>query len=359
MHSILPPSGAEKWACCPASLVDELLFPDISGPEAEEGERNHAEAAECLSATAPIPPDAPWREYAEYVRGVLGSPFTSDVYGIEQRVNMPSIHNECFGTPDFFLLSIARNLLCVADYKHGRVPVDVVRCLQLLCYAIGVLDTYAPDGITDQAMVVRLTIAQPNARHRDGKLRHWEFPAHHLRNYANRLHAAAHEALGPNPRRVTGAHCVYCRARHACPALDDLTSRIGALTMMGLLEPLEGAPLGRELLILQDMQKLLQARISGIEGQIDGLIAGGGAVPGWARQAAYGRQAWTESPSKMIAIAQEEGVDIGKLALLTPKQAIKAGLSAEIVKQYSEAPFRGHKLVPEKQTAAHAAFGKD
>ena len=86
-------------------------------------------------------------------------------------------------------------------------------------------------------------------------------------------------------------------------------------------------------------------------------IKQGAAIPGWMAQQGQGREKWAMPLPEVIALGQMMGVDISKPGAVTPKQAIKAGLPAELVKQYSETPFGEIKLVPDTVSASRRIFG--
>src|SRR5690606_25074571 len=63
----------------------------------------------------------------------------------EQRVDIPRVHAECWGTPDFWTAVFpedergSKRYVRVVDYKYGHRFVEVFENLQLAAYASGVL----------------------------------------------------------------------------------------------------------------------------------------------------------------------------------------------------------------------------
>ena len=70
------------------------------------------------------------------------------IWGIEDRVGLPSVSEKLWGTVDFF--SYKDGELLVMDYKNGKRNVVAKNNLQLLCYAAMICETYkiTPDKVT-------------------------------------------------------------------------------------------------------------------------------------------------------------------------------------------------------------------
>ena len=76
---------------------------------------------------------------------------------IEEKLDFSKWVPEGFGTGDCVI--IADNVLHIIDFKYGLgVIVDAENNPQMMCYALGALDTF--DGIYD-IETIRLTIFQP------------------------------------------------------------------------------------------------------------------------------------------------------------------------------------------------------
>ena len=363
-HSALAPSSMARTLQCPASVTLAARYPEPRNDAAREGTAAHWVMSEVLAGEVccegQIAPngvvvtdemiDAAELVY-DHVRRVAGGPGLL----VEQRVSIPRIHPQCFGTPDVVWWQAPRARLHVWDLKFGHAHVGAFENAQLAAYAAGLCSDL--DGFEEQACAVHLHIVQPRNYHRDGPIRTWTTTAAALRTMWNLMAAAAEEALGPNPKARTGPECKYCPARHACPAIQ--TAALSVLDTVGAALPLDlpGAAAGAELRRLRYAGELLAARVSGLEAQVEDALRRGEQVAHWALEPSAGREAWTKPNAEILALGELYGLPISKTVPLTPKQARDKGLPAEVVKMYSARPPGPMKLVPDDGSAARRAFG--
>jgi hypothetical protein len=276
---------------------------------------------------------------------------------IEERVNCPSIHADNWGTPDCWIYDREQGLLIVRDFKYGHKHVEVYENWQLINYAAGVLDGLGVNGAQDQHMRVRLEIVQPRSFHSDGPVRSWECKASALRGYFNVLKLAAEKALQINAPCMTGDECAYCPSRHACPALQR--AGYAAVGTSGRSTPIElsAQALGQELALLSRAESMLKARITGLTEQALRELKSGKPVPGYHLEQGVGRKKWRVSVEEAIALGEMMGVNISKPGVITPTQAIKAGLSAELAESYTEIP-KGEVKLASDGVRLSAVFSK-
>ncbi len=344
-------SAAGRIVQCPGSLVMCELHPGEDTPAAIEGTMAHAVASGHVTDCT----DEEMLEGAEMYRDAINNGVIP--LHVEEYVSCATIHPENGGTPDAWYFDRARLALHVFDYKYGHGHVEVFQNYQLMNYVAGILDTLELSECIDQLLTVHMTIVQPRSFHRDGPVRTWTCKASDLRGYFNHMRAAYAEALGPNPVCNTGPECKYCPARHACEAL--LRSGYDATERAGQSVPLElsNDALGRELQLLQRTAVLLDARITGLAEQALRVMRAGGSVPGQILEQGMGREKWAKSVDEVVALGELMGVALEKKGVITPKQAIKAGIPAPVVRSYSETPRGEVKLVPSGKRLA-AIFGR-
>lgn len=347
-HSILAPSSAARWLQCPGSVRMCQQFPEPEdSPKAIEGTLAHAVNVAFMEGT-PMPAGTTDEmiEGAQLWADTVGSDDTH----LEERIDCSSIHPECWGTPDAW--SYGNNILSVSDYKFGHSHVDAYRNPQMTVYAAGLLDKLGIDGLQEQHVAVSIVIVQPRSYHRDGPVRKWVTTAADLRADFNLLRAAATKALGPDPQLNVGPECRYCSARHACPALQAAAYAAAEFGGDAMPFDLPDESIGRELRFLRDMADTLNSRISGLEDEVLARITKlGRSVPGWMTEQGMGREKWAKSVDEVLALGALMGIDLSKPGALTPKQAIKAGVPAAVVSQYSETPRGEIKLVPDASVA--------
>lgn len=380
-HAPLAPSSAHIWAPelgCRGSVAMQAAYPQPDdSEEAREGTAAHWYVTELLSgrdvqpgAVAPNghPINAEMVDCAQDilidVRDTLRAAVQPEMR-VEQRVAMPSVHADNWGTPDVVIIDHAQKALHVWDYKYGHRFVDAVHNWQLIDYAIGVFDGMGLDSsvpYTDprswHGWRISLTIAQPRNYHPVGPMREWYLSSDTLRDrYLPQLRKAAYEATAPGAGFQTGEHCRDCSGRHACPALQ----RAGALAMdVALTSPPVDLPVhavGLELRQIDDAIKRLEARRTGLEAHALGIIRSGTPVPFFSAQHATGREAWTVPAAEVFALGDLFGVDLRKApAPITPGQARKAGVDGGVIQAYAKKPMGALKLVRVDDDAAKLAF---
>lgn len=365
-HSVLAPSSAARWVVCPGSVTLSGQHPEPGDSQASrEGTAAHWVASETLLGNPPplvgtvapngvvVDPEMyeAAMDYARVVRRQAVYPIL-----VERRVDVPRVHPECYGTPDCWAFDRERGQLHVFDFKYGHRFVDVFENWQLACYAAGIIDEL---GLGDEHVHITFHVVQPRAFYRGGPHRSWTLPASDLRGLVNILAVAAERALSPNPECVPNPECRDCSARHACPALQaagyDTADYVRSAVPLELPAPAAGL----ELRYLKRASAILNARISGLEGQVEAKLRGGEIVPGWRMESVAGREKWKIPVAEVAAMGQTMGVDLTKPTdVITPAQARNAGLMPDLVDAYAT---RGSSTVLSESdcSSARAVFSVD
>ena len=375
-HSPIAPSSAYRRWRCTASTRREALFPDVEDPEhSREGTAVHWGGAEQLCGrlvdVGQIAPNGvvltdemvdAIDEYSGWIEQFL-APFgmkPRDGF-IEQPVQIPRVHPQSWGTPDFYAwlptIPGAPLRLIVADLKYGKRFVEVFENPQLIEYAAGV--THGLDDL-NPGVEITFVICQPRSYHRDGPVRTWTTTLAALRAHINIASNAAHEALGDNARAQPGrTQCRDCKARHACVELQN--AGYAAMDEAERSLPLELPPaaLALELVKTDEALALLEARRSGLEQQALALQKAGKRVPGWTLTHGVGRETWAVPHGQIIAVADAMGVDVRKpAAAITPAQARKAGLDPDLVAGLAHRPPGEAKLERVTEERLRRVFGR-
>lgn len=366
-HSSLPPSGAGIWIHCAAFRAMVAAFPETEPkPAAAEGVAAHWVMEQVFDGVEP-------EEGARAPNGELVTAdmldgaqlIVDDVVGtlseasfhVEFPVRIPSVHADCWGTPDVRTYLPAARMLYVWDYKFGHDPVDAFENWQLICYAAGILDEIGANGLDDQAIRVVMRIVQPRSFHRDGPVREWSVRASDLRSYINRLRVAAHT---PTTAAKVNPGCKYCPGRHACPELQRAAWESAELAReISGPYPLEPTPAAIELYWLSHARDRLNARITGLEEQLTATAIRGTQIPGYRLAPGQGRTVWSVPTSQVIAMGQMFGLSLAKPpAPVTPAQARKAGLPEEVAASMSERQRGAVTLVRDDGSDARKIFSR-
>lgn len=232
-HSPLGPSASGKWINCAAALATEAKFlelnPDYddSNPAAEEGTEAHELADTILQSTDPISEDDYADVPAEMLRHTLryvdyclatGEDDPKAIRATEQRLRMPRIHEDAYGTGDYSVYTPSDKTLHVIDYKYGQgVFVEVNGNTQMLMYGEGAREyLYNEYGEVPERYV--LHVYQP----RMDNIATWEITAEELEDFvafAN-TRAAMTRSL-PDKYTPGEKQCRWCIAKPICEAYKD------------------------------------------------------------------------------------------------------------------------------------------
>ena len=379
-HAVLPPSSAHIWGTpdgCSGWVGMAAQFPELeSSPEAMGGDASHWVAEQLIGLAAKGTPgtadlfvgkpapngiiitDEMFEGAELYANDVLVTMRQTGVFvpQVEQRVNMPDIHPENWGTPDCRLYDRKGGVLYLWDYKFGHRIVEAFENYQAINYVAGIFEELGIDGTADQYLTVVIRIAQPRAFHRDGPIREWRIMASELRGYFNHLRNGAAKSLSARAECHTGTHCKNCEARHACPAA--LQAGLGMLEVATMPVPqvLDPNALGVQLSIIKRALKQLECLETGFEEQVKALVKSGKFVPGWIAEQGTGRKRWTKTPEEVIAMGKLFEADLANVQAVTPNQAGKLGIDEAVITAYSEIPRTALKVVADNKNRAKQIF---
>ncbi len=358
-HAEYAPSSMYLTVNCPGWKKQASLLPPEGETEASrEGDAGHAVAAFMATNVGDSLPavgsthdngveitEEMLDGAALWVEALEGYPAR-----IETPVQITRVHpTKCWGTPDARQWAAPSKILRAADYKFGHGFVDEFENWQLLAYMVGMADEL---GIFDDPEVrYEMTVVQP--RYYNGNpIRTWTIQGEGLKHYAARMFYAVQEAEGPNPRVMSGTHCTYCPARATCGTYRKTV--MNAVDFAGRADPMATTPedVGRELKVVQEFIKRLEARETGLVALAEAMIRAGKRVPHFSFEQTVGRLTWTGDISTVEMIAQLQGKSIMAPAKpITPTQAMQRKvLDTAVISQYAARPNGSFKLVPDTKT---------
>lgn len=375
-HAFLAPSGAGCTVHCPAAPAMQQRYPEDETDASREGVAAHWAAAEIIAGrlvdVGVIAPNGVILT-DEIIEGA--EMYADDVLSVapigaivERPIYCPDLHAQNWGTPDTRFydfhhapLTQSRVTVYLWDFKFGHGIVEVFENWQLLDYASGCLSELAAAGYTDdQKIVFEFRIVQPRAYHMDGPIRKWRVLASDLRGYFNRLRGAFEAATKPQPEARPGAWCKtsYCSAARGCTALQKAAGYVADFAGAAQPHDLPPAALGVELRITEDALSMLTARVDGLREQALAMLQRGDSVPYYVVEFGKGRERWAKPAAEVVALGQMLGVNLAKTPeAITPVQARKAGIPAEVVAAFAETPRGSQKLVRDTGANARKIFG--
>lgn len=352
LHSKLSPSSASKWVHCngmPEMIKD---IPDVKSDSAVEGDAAHWLSAAMMQPQVPIGSKAPngymidqemINHITPYVTDILNTSACGHPLHVEERIAITRVHKDAFGTPDCWYFDFDTNTLYVWDLKYGWGIVEVVENWQMIMYSIGIVDWLKEmHGIDDQDITIHMTLGQPRPYHKDGGLRTWVINGTKLRPYANTLEAAANNI---DPKLCSGSWCKNCKARTSCSA--DRHALLNAIDVSGHPVSHETTDLDYELQVLERIKDIVTERYKALEDHVISRIKKGDIIPGRSLQSSPGRGSkWIKPLDEIVSLGDIFNINLKKdLAVLTPNQAINAGIPEPVVKGYSEHNPSSFKLV--------------
>ena len=288
---------------------------------------------------------------ADMLVDIIRSKFPDGLMNVEQTLQIPTIHRDCFGTPDTWGFDAGKRLLKCIDYKFGHRYVDEYENEQGILYIEGAMTQLSEQldigpGRLDQMITVEFTIVQPRCYYKGKPVRTWTFAGSDIRGILNDLRLAAELAYEPEPTMTTNSECGHCSGRHVCPAFQKAVYSDMEMSEKSLPFELPPEAASLELVLLERAMQRIQGRISGLEEVVLANIKSGKAAPFHTTAQTFGRQRWTLPDEQIIAIGQMYGKSLSKPGTVTPSQAIKLGVDESVIKAYSVVPPGGVKLVP-------------
>lgn len=355
LHHLHAPSSAFQWVECSAAPALQEQYPDTDDESAREGEAAHWVAARCLMTLNLDPLEmvghvAPNGEiitleiaqhtavYTQHVSNICSTFGLFNGLRVEQRVSMPDILPDAFGTPDACVFDSKNGIVHVWDLKYGYGLYEAFENWQCIMYASGLLrelhDHPSQRFIDDTLLTVKIHIAQPRPYHVEGPVRTWTVKASSLRQYFNRLYSAANERTITTK---TGTHCRYCSARHVCPALAESAMLCVDQINAGTPQVTTNDALSTEITILRAAMQRVEWRLAAREAEAMARIKSGEFIPGYTIESGKGRRAWTVQPKEIITLGDMCGIDLRKpVDVVTPAQALDKHLDESTINAMSE-----------------------
>lgn len=347
-HAFLAPSNAAVWRLCAGAAAMQQAYPEPpDSPKSMQGTAAHWGAKELLYGRPidvglvtdnGVALDAEMiehvGEYAEVIKRDMERDPPQYMY-CEQPIAIPNVHEQNWGTPDFWMWR--PGLLRLYDFKYGHMLVEVFENWQMLDYTSGILSFLGIDGHTDQHTRVEFIIVQPRSFGRDGTVRRWDFLASDIRGHINSLRMAAQAATAPNAPLTSGSQCKWCSAAHVCPALQKDAQYSMDVSEQPIAFQMAPVQLGYELRNIQRAQEILEARERGLMSQVEGFLDKGQQVPFYHLDHGRGSTVWKQTKKAVIAFGQMMGVNLAKEPdVITPIQAKKLAIDPSLIDSMSE-----------------------
>ena len=356
------PSGSAVWLACPMGLTMQNRYGDRypAGAAAEEGTAAHWVKEQLRLGNRPAVGDAAPNGvaidedmiyYGEQANAYIAAFAKGGDVFTERNLTVKLPGFEIKGTTDD-LATVAIDAdrrLHIFDYKYGfvHVPADAG---QIKLYGIGARQEF-------QIEKIKLHIIQPRD-YSSKPTRSYDFTPAAQNEFCDEVVRALKLAHVSKPYALAGTHCRNCPGRGA-HCSDNWDSAISS--MEELTRSIDSSPeaIGKMVRLMREAHDVVTAALKGVEDEARYLLDSGGLVPGWSMQSSPGRQKWTnEQPVLDLAAGFGLLDTVSERRLITPNQAVKAGLPAELVRMHTTRPQGEAKLVPTGETLAARIFGE-
>ena len=312
---------------------------------------------------------------------------------IEERHSLAQLNPpfDAGGTCDATIIKPHLGEIEVVDLKNGRGIVEVNGNKQTRTYALLAL-LNAPKDLVNQIDQVKVTIVQPRAPHKDGRIRSETFHIAELIEWTSALlkamnrSALALEAFNMiNGSRtmfdewaskvLTPGNCTFCPALGICPAVRKKALSVAPEIAKTWFEDttLETPPMlsntvpalsPEELSHILDGIDALEDWAKAVRAAAHSLAEGGTTIPGYKLVEKVGNRKWAADDEKIIAdlksVIKLSEDQIFSKKLLSPAQIEKiigAKRKEEIANMYHN-PITGTNLVSEKKSTRPAVKAK-
>jgi hypothetical protein len=258
------------------------------------------------------------QEYVDYCRGLIDrSAFGMYEFWIEEKFSLGALNPpfDAGGTGDFVFYDAG--LLEIVDLKNGMGVVDVNENPQLRTYGLGAMLHHKGLDVNN----VKVTIVQPRAPHKDGRIRSETFHVADLVEWTADLVAAmkrskaaldAYDAAEGNAVVLEAwaetwlkpGKCTFCPVEGSCPALKRDALSVAKVWFDDMDQPrlgneaLDTSPeaLGRDL----DMIPMLEDWIKARRALAHSMAEAGTDIPGYRIVDKIGNREWGDDQNALL-----------------------------------------------------------
>lgn len=394
-------STARNWNCPGALTLAQFAPPDKESIHAARGTAAHQISEKCLrsgqDASDFLGTVESTKEfqieideelvnsaqmYVDYCRSALD---LDSSFWIEERFSLAELGPpfDAGGTGDFVLYAPKDRELEIVDLKNGMSVVDVEGNPQLRTYALGALLAHQDLDVD----TVRVTIVQPRAQHKDGRIRSETFHVADLIAWTADLLKAmgrskeamnAFEAAKSNSvlmdewsdAWLKPGKCTFCPAEATCPALRRQALAVAATyfepdtgeAKIGNL-PTEMSP--EKLAETLDMLDMLEAWVKAVRAFAHTSAENGVSIPGYQLVEKIGNRKWKDDESALAASLLSPDVGLSedeiyerKLRSVAQTEKVLGAKRKHLIEHLWERPITGSNLVSANKTTRPATKSK-
>lgn len=232
---------------------------------------------------------------------------------------------------------LANNHLRVIDFKYGYRIVEPDENWTLISHAIGILKRNQHLNIEH----ISLTIFQPRPYHPDGPLRTVTMTSRELNDALQTLNL---KLVNPSDQLRTNDHCGTCHSLASCPAARLARCNAIDATSTVFHDDITNDVLSQTLETLERAEDMIKQSLKAFEEMAKHRIKGGQVVTNYGVETSLGNSKFNEGMTADI-LKMLTGIELSEPKLVTPAEAKRRGVNADVIKSISHRPITGTKLV--------------
>ena len=312
-------------------------------------------------------------EYVEYCRGLIKH---GPQHWMEERFRLDALDPpyEAGGTGDFVHYNPSTKTLEVVDLKNGVGVVEVEENKQLRTYGLGALIAHPELDVE----TVKVTIVQPRAPHKNGRIRSESFHVADLIGWTNELLDAMGRSKQAETeyKTVTGGvsmdewaekwlrpgACKFCAAEGFCPALKRKAQKLANVWFDDRDEahigntPSEMSP--EAISATLDQLGMLEDWAKAVRGLAHAMAEAGTEIPHYYLADKIGNRAWAADEDKVVndlktvvKLSDDEIFEPAKLKTVAQLEKVLGAKRKKEIENMWSRPVKGRNLVRHDRTS--------
>lgn len=248
-------------------------------------------------------------------------------------------HYQVNGRADHISYDTKTVTLYVDDFKYGWSPIEPEKNWTLLSHAFGWL--FANPLVKTALQQVVLRISQPRPHHFAGKIREVTYTIDQVWSFWSALEAML---KAPSDALNTGKHCYKCPALATCPAAQKAGMNAIEISEMAYVADMDDGSLA---FLLQQTERAIKVLTNNNKAYSEMAlhrIKAGRVIPGYIAEKDLTNKNWKKGIDVETARLLT-GKNLGKKQeMITPAQAVKAGVPQDVVDLLCERREKGFSL---------------
>lgn len=288
-------------------------------------------------------------EYAsEYLNAIMGKGFVEYDTSYSQ-----ADYYEVRGRADHLYYDEESKTLYVSDYKHGWGIVEPSENWTLISHAYGFLQRNTHlQGLIEKVI---FRIFQPRPYHYDGPVRS---DILHFEQFLSLVQKLVMVLSRHEKQVVVGPQCYKCPKMTNCPAEQKAVAASLEIAENAFDSEMSNEALSITIKTVSRAMNNMKQFLTACEDLALQRLSDGQKIKDFHIDKQYGYRAWKENVNADL-IKMVSGVDVSKTTIVSPAEAVRRGITEDMVSTFTEKPYKGVKLVEADEAKRYEKmFGK-